>query len=188
MIRRLYALAFGLHFGVMQTSYFFQLEILLTAAYTGFIMATLGWLAGVLAGLFLPGGHRQGHGVNTPLAAWHLAGLAAYYAALALLSLYPYNLTLLPVYCLLIMVSGAQSGNFFKLNQPLFPSTASLFFMENNGFIIGWVAGFIGFVMFGIGFLHYGPVVIGAALVPMILLYSGSLRLNNSASSHPTGP
>ncbi|MDH5510294.1 MAG: hypothetical protein OEZ32_08055 [Nitrospinota bacterium] len=187
MTRTIYALAFGLYFGVIQTAYFFGLEILLTAAYTSFITATLAWISGVIAGLFLPDGRGDGGRMTNltvakpliarplmawPLVAWHIAGLLAYYGAMVLLSSFPYDFSLLPAYWILIMISGAQAGHFFRINQPYFPTAAQLFLMENNGFIIGWISGFGGFVALGVKSLLITPAALGLTLIPMILLHA----------------
>ncbi|MDH5637818.1 MAG: hypothetical protein OEZ04_04950 [Nitrospinota bacterium] len=181
MMRIIYALVFGVYFGVIQTAYFFGLEILLTAAYTSFVTATLAWISGAMAGLFLPDG--QGANIRVakplvakplvaPLVAWHVAGLLAYYGAMALLYSFPYDFSLLPAYWILIMISGAQAGHFFRINQPYFPTSAQLFLMENNGFILGWVVGFGGFVALGVKSLLISPAALGVALIPMVLLHA----------------
>ncbi|MDH5477277.1 MAG: hypothetical protein OEY50_03000 [Nitrospinota bacterium] len=192
MIRITYALLFGAYFGMIQTAYFFGLEILLTAAYTSFVTATLAWIGGAIAGLFLPDGHGTAQSSTSPagplvvgpLIGWHVAGLAAYYITSALLFSFPYNFAILPFCLPLIMVSGAQTGHFFRVNQPFFPTTAQLFLWENNGFIIGWLAGFTGFVVFGIQFLRFGPAALGLALAPLIFLRARSARVEQK---EPTG-
>jgi len=185
MIHRVYAVGFGLYFGLAQTAYFFQMEILLTAAYTGFITATLAWIGGALAGLLMPRWLAGEESLARGLVAWHGAGLAAYYMALALLAFFPYDFSLLPVYCLLIMVSGAQAGHFFRANQKYFPSAASLFLMENNGFILGWLGGFAGFVAFGVGFNQVAPLALSAPLIPILLLYARACEASHTPETRP---
>jgi len=172
MTRYAYTILFGWWFGVIQSSYFFQLEIFLTAAYTGFITATLAWIAGSIAGLYLA---RPANG-SPPLIIWHAAGLAAYYTCLLSLAAFPYQLALTPLYFILIMVSGGQTGHFFAYNQKTFPKASTLFFMENNGFILGWLVGFSGFVMAGVDFHYYFPLVAGTALVPLALYHGKKMK------------
>ncbi len=151
-----YATLMGIHFALLQTGYFFELQIGLTAAYPSFITVILSWLAGSVIGL------RAGRGGADYSLLLHVASLAAYGACVLLLNTWPYQTGLLPLYAALIMVSGAQAGYFFAVNTKLFSSVSRLFLMENNGFVAGWIIGFFGFVAFGHSFDIIGPATMGA--------------------------
>src|SRR5437773_2180125 len=113
---RSYFVASGFLFAFLQTGLFFQLQFRLTSAYPSFLAVTLAWLVGSGAGLWL--GRKENGGGRT---AWLAASLAAYYLVLILLRQFPYRIGWLPVYGLLIAVSGAQAGHFFAVNRSLLP-------------------------------------------------------------------
>jgi len=150
-----YATLMGVHFALLQTGYFFELQIGLTAAYPSFITVILSWLAGSVIGL------RAGRGDADYSISSHIASLAAFGACVFSLRTWPYQMELAPLYATLIMISGAQAGHFFAANTKLFKSVSRLLFMENNGFIAGWIIGFFGFVMFGHRFDIIGPAMMG---------------------------
>ena len=91
------------------------------------------------------------------------ASLVSYYLVMVLLRMVPYRIELLPVFGLLIVVCGIQAGHFFGANRALLESSSSLFFWENNGFVLGWIVGYAGFVGFGTAFHWLAPALAGAA-------------------------
>lgn len=161
----------GVFFAILQTSYFFELEIWLTAAYPGFLTIMLGWLLGNVLGL--AAGKRWDNKGRSPLillSVFILASLTAYYISISLLKAYPYQMAYLPFYAVMIMVSGAQAGHFFNASRSIFISVSTLFFLENNGFVIGWIIGFFGFVMYGSRFNVVAPGALGIVCIFLLWL------------------
>lgn len=153
----------GVFLAIIQTCYFFGLGIWLTAAYPGYLTLLLGWFAGTVAGLYV--GNKTGAGSLRRDWFWVLASLTAFYLSHILLKTFPYETPALLAHGLLITVSGAQAGHFFASNRALFQTASRLFFLENNGFVVGWVLGFLGFVWQGSYFIFFAP-----ALAALILL------------------
>lgn len=149
--------AMGLLFALVQSGLFFQLQLRLTAAYPSFLTVTLAWLIGSLVGLWV-GRRKPG---STGFLAWMAASLVGYYLVMVLLRRFPYTIELLPVMGLLIVMCGVQAGHFFGANRSLFDSSASLFFWENNGFLLGWIVGYAGYVRFGNAFHWASPALAG---------------------------
>jgi len=165
----LYVTLFGVFFALLQTSYFFQLEIWLTAAYPAFLTITLGWLMGNIVGLRFD---TTPWGKAIPLAVWLLISLGAYYLVIVLLQLFPDQRLLLPLYGVCIGLAGMLAGRFFVISRTLFSSSAKLFFMENNGFVLGWVLGFFGFVWRGHIFNLTAPFIFGGLNLLLLRLVS----------------
>lgn len=163
-----FAVCMGLFFAVTQTGYFFQLELRLTAAYPSFLAVTIAWLGGSAAGLYFGEVGQKGRMPGAGVLMFLAASLLAYYMTIITLRAFPYRIELLALYCPLIAVSGAQAGHFFRVCQALFDRTSTLFFMENNGFVIGWIAGFFGFVLYGSMFNWVAPTVLFASLAALI--------------------
>lgn len=149
--------AMGLLFAVLQAGFFFELQLRLTAAYPSYLTVTLAWLLGSVAGLWLG---RKAEGASG-LVGWMAASLAGYYLVLVLLRAFPYKIEALPVMGILIGVCGIQAGHFFGANRSLFESSSSLFLWENNGFLLGWVVGYAGYVAFGTLFHWISPALVG---------------------------
>lgn len=125
------AVTAGLLFAACQVGYFVRMEFNLSSTYVSYY-ATIGlWLLGSLAGLALR--RRE---LGTPLL---LAGLAAYYLQGAVLARSPYDFGLLPLYGLCIFTTALYSGHFFRWARRSFGSAKSLFFHENNGFLLGYL-------------------------------------------------
>jgi len=67
----------------------------------------------------------------------------------------------LPVYGVMIGISRVLVGRFFVGACFIFKTSARLFSMENNGFVVGWILGFLGFLWFGHTFNIVAPIVLG---------------------------
>lgn len=154
-----HVVAMGVLFAVVQFGLFFQLQLRLTAAYPSFLTVTLAWLIGSVAGLWL--GRRGQSTLGFKI--WLAASLVSYYLVMVLLRVFPYTIALLPVLGLLIVICGIQAGQFFAANRSLLESSASLFFWENNGFVLGWIVGYAGYVAFGNAFHWEAPALAGLA-------------------------
>src|SRR6185312_4660624 len=98
---RLGALSFsaGLHFAVVQTSYFLLLEARLSSRASSYFLALLFWLVGLFLGLRLGGGGRFGAALA--------ASLVAYQAAHRLAAWAPFHPALYVAVGLGSIVSGA---------------------------------------------------------------------------------
>ncbi|HAH06269.1 MAG TPA: hypothetical protein DCM05_07030 [Elusimicrobia bacterium] len=140
--------AAGFFFAVLQFSYYLLLEWRLSSAWTTYALLTLGWLAGVWAGLRLKPGRD-------------LAFLAASLGAYGLLSTTsgwsPFDDRLRPLFALCAGLSGAHAGTFFRTAYARLQDARSLLLHENNGFLVGLLAGFLGFYGFGWTFSLWAP-------------------------------
>jgi hypothetical protein len=155
MTGRVFALTFGLLLALLQTGYFFHLSVRLTAAYPSYLTVLVGWLAGSAVGLAMA--RRHGGTLR-----WIGAALLAYYVSYGLLRLFPYDLSLLPLHAVAVFVCGIMAGVFFVEARPLLPTAAALFFWENNGFVLGWLVGFFGYVKGAETFTLAAPPAVAA--------------------------
>ncbi len=171
-----YVTSMGVFFAILQTSYFFELEIWLTAAYPGFLTIMLGWLTGNILGLAAGRRWDRERRSFAVLSTLLFASLIAYYLSTSFLKAHPYQMAYLPFYAVMIMVSGAQAGHFFNASRSIFDSASTLFFHENNGFVIGWIIGFFGFITYGSWFNLVAPAALGLLC---ILLSWFAFRLDN---------
>lgn len=131
----------GLFFATCQVGYFIQLEFYLSATVVSFY-ATLGmWLLGGLVGLLIRN--------DSATLALMATGLSAYYAFGWALRQHPYDLRFLPLYLSLIFASALYSGYFFRHARPQFARAQSLFFHENNGFLLGYVVAILELLLHG---------------------------------------
>lgn len=161
-----YAVGMGLLFAFLQVGYFWELQFRLTAAYPSFLTVTLSWLVGGIVGLWTGQRSRSRHG-----AGWMIASLCAFGLVAWLLRKFPYQSGWLPVHGALIAVSGAQAGHFFAVNRGLLGSAGRLFLWENNGFVLGWLVGYVGYVKLGSSFPLAAPMVTG--LLVLLLKVAG---------------
>lgn len=164
----LFVIIMGVFFAVLQTCYFFQLEIWLTAAYPSFLTIMLGWLVGSIAGLIILSSSSRV--ILKSCRTWLVLSIGAYYSVIGLLQTYPYRMKFLPIYGILIGISGVLAGRFFVEFRLIFKTTARLFFMENNGFVLGWILGFWGFVWYGHTFNLVAPLALGLVCFTLLLL------------------
>jgi hypothetical protein len=149
------AVTAGLLFAACQVGYFVRMEFSLSSTYVSYY-ATIGvWLLGALVGLAIRGDRTGG-----PLL---LAGLAAYYLAGAVLARAPYDFGLLPLYGLCIFTTALYSGHFFRRARRSFGSANSLFFHENNGFLLGYLLAVAQLLLHGQVSQQILPAVLAAA-------------------------
>jgi hypothetical protein len=160
LIRGWYPVLVGVYLGLLQTGYFFQLTLMLSSGFTTYLMVTLCWLAGSAAGAgYL---HRRAIGLKLLL----VAGLLTYGICAALVMALPFNTSLWLVYAALVFVTGIFPGVFFARLSQVYPA-GTLFFRENNGFLIGLVLGTLLFMLQGRATLWVMPVICGALLLVM---------------------
>jgi hypothetical protein len=154
LLMRLYLLAGGFFFAALQFSCYLSLEWQLSSAWTTYALVTLGWLAGVPIGLRL--GSR-----DEALLASSLAGYALLSAAS---SRHPFDDRWLPLYALCVLTSGAYAGAFFRSSCARFKDARAILLHENNGFLLGMLASFLGFYLFGGRFSLWAPAAAGLLL------------------------
>jgi hypothetical protein len=158
LIRRWYPVLVGVYLGLLQTGYFFQLTLMLSSGFTTYLMVTLCWLAGSAAGAgFL---YRRAVGLKILL----VAGLVTYGICAALVMALPFNTSLWLIYAALVFVTGIFPGVFFARLSQVYEA-GTLFFRENNGFLVGLVAGTLLFMLYGRATLWVMPVLGGVLLM-----------------------
>ena len=86
-----------------------------------------------------------------------LAGLAPY-ASFGLLALAAYDTSLIWLHGLLVITTALYAGHFFQQERQNFERIGDLFFWENNGFVLGLIAGVAGFIFYGRPFLYAIPL------------------------------
>ncbi len=146
----LFAALTGFHLAVLQFSYFFLLLINVTSTYITYMTVVIAWMLGTLIGLVLP---RLNGGLAMVL------GVAGYYAAYAWVINNPLAPATLPLAAVGVAITGLWAGRFFIVMRPLFVRVDRMFFHENNGFLIGIIAVFMGFTLAGRPFLLWTPLL-----------------------------
>jgi hypothetical protein len=170
-MRWIYLLLVGIFFGALQTAYFFRLSFALASTYNTFLMVTLAWLAGSLIGLR----------VRLPLRLGSWLCLMPYLLAQVLVNGLPYRADLWPIYAMLVLFSGIFSGLFFAQMGEVVRPVRRLFFIENNGFIIGLVGSTFLYLVGGRVLLWIAPI----GLAVLCWLYTPEIAMDNEVSSHP---
>lgn len=153
----------GLHFAILQTSYFLLLEAYLSSQSLSYFVTLFFWLLGLLLGLNL-GADRWFVGLLG-------AGVLGYYATFALTRALPFHAALYPVAAVASVVSGLLPGFFFRFAARRWANVRGPLLYENNGFLLGLVFSLRGAIHFGGHLLAFGPVA-GAALVLVAELLS----------------
>ncbi len=170
-----YTTLMGVMFALIQTGYFFHLSMWVTSAYPGFLTVTVCWLGGGVFGLYFSGKEKISIFESPMKNIYFLcASLTAYYLSYILCNLKPFILETLIAHGLLVIISGAQAGFFFGTGKAMFKKVSTLFFMENNGFILGWIVGFGGFVLWGTLFTLSAPLLT-FTIILILLLRQNSL-------------
>ncbi len=171
ILRWLYPSLVGSLLGLMQTGLFFQLTFTLSSSFRTFLMITICWLLGSVVGIVIA------RLVNLHLNGFVLIAMLAYFACAMLLGAAPFVTQLWPLYAFCIMLTGIFPGVFFvKLSR--YYSARQLFFRENNGFIIGLVAGTLLFLVLGRAVLWILPVLLAAFVMLCTSFFFNSSRLN----------
>jgi uncharacterized membrane protein YoaK (UPF0700 family) len=146
----------GMLFGLIQTGLFFQLSFTLSSSFRTFLMVTICWLIGSAIGIQIA---RSIITRRWQMNILLLVALLAYYGCALFLRSAPFDTQLWPVYAVLIVVSGLYPGAFFVRMGAVY-TARDLFFRENNGFIVGVMAGTILFMVLGRGILWVAPVIL----------------------------
>ncbi|MEW6544774.1 MAG: hypothetical protein AB1411_14340 [Nitrospirota bacterium] len=180
LLPSLFALTAGFYFAVCQVGYFVHLQFHLSSTFVSYYTTIGVWLLGGLLGLFVR---------VKRLEFWMVAaGLGAYYAQGLVLRQHPYDLRWLPVYLLFVFATAVYSGYFFRRARAAFPSAKSLFFHENNGFLLGCFVALIELLLKGQVSQQVLPAL-GAVghLAMLALLHAGWPGRNAPVVAHTSG-
>jgi len=145
----------GWFFANLQFSYLMLLQINISSAYLTYMLITLAWMSGAITGLWVP---RLNMMFGVAL------GVVSYYMVALLLATQPFSLLTLPISAMGVALSGLWAGRFFVVMLDRFKTADRIFFHENNGFIMGGAAFFIGFTLLGRPFLMAMPLVLSGFL------------------------
>ncbi|GJL65885.1 MAG: hypothetical protein NPIRA05_08560 [Nitrospirales bacterium] len=152
----LFAFLCGFHLALLQFDYFFLLLLHVTSTYITYAVIVFSWMTGTLFGLLWNRLH--------PCLAL-LAGLASYYAIYGLVISNPLSASALPLASVGVAITGLWAGRFFVVVFPFFGRIDFVLFHENNGFLLGIVAVFVGFTLLGKAFLLWSPLLSGMILL-----------------------
>lgn len=156
-LQRFYPLLVGIFPGLIQTGLFFQLAFTLSSSYGTYLMVTLSWLSGSAAGVYFLAR------LKLPLRGFLLLSLLAYAACAVLLLSFPFRSELWWLYAPIVLLAGVYPGVFFARMSSIYPAR-TLFFGENNGFIVGLVAGTLLFMLFGRVILWLAPGMVAGMI------------------------
>ncbi|TRZ98238.1 MAG: hypothetical protein D4R81_11025 [Nitrospiraceae bacterium] len=145
--------AAGFCFAVLQFCFFFLLESQLSSAWNSYAAVTHAWMAGILIGLMV-----SFETSRMRRAIW-LVNLPCYYGVWLGLRAWPFDARALPLYALLVAGSGLFAGHFFRASFAQTKNARSLLLHENNGFVLGLLAGLLGFAANGRLFLLLAPAL-----------------------------
>jgi hypothetical protein len=147
----------GIFFAVLQMSYFFSLQTLLTSTILSYFSIVFCWLVGAIIGLKF----FEFVGERVIL----VSSIVAYYLFLIILCFNKFNTMLLPIYVVLIIISSIYAGYFFPFQSKFFKKINYLFLIENNGFVFGILLAYIFFMFYGINFLIFVPGIVFLVLL-----------------------
>lgn len=143
MNRKLYVMCGGALFAILQFSYYLQMEWLMSSTWITYSTVVVAWLIGAIVGL----GYALENGW---FGAIMLAvNILAFYSMRLGLYLRPFDNRLLPIYAIMIAISGAYVGLFMRANFKTMVGARELLLHENNGFILGLLISFLGFFLKG---------------------------------------
>lgn len=140
----------GLHLGLLQTALFFAAQVYVSATALGYFVVVTAWMAGVLVSI------RSGRPRHLPAAL--ALSVGALMVLLAAGSVLAPGARLYPLVFALAFASALPAGTFFRHYSGRHASS-TLFLHENNGFVLGLLAGMFGFVHWGVDFLPVGPLL-----------------------------
>jgi hypothetical protein len=157
-LRWIYPSLVGMLLGLLQTGLFFQLAFTLSSSFRTFLMITVCWLLGSAVGLQLA--RRVTWALNWVL----VLALGAYFGCVLLLALAPFQTQIWPLYAGLIVLMGLYPGLFF-VRLSSYYTARTLFFRENNGFILGLMSGTLLFLVMGRSVLWTLPILVGSIVI-----------------------
>ncbi|MFQ5560529.1 MAG: hypothetical protein ACE5FU_08100, partial [Nitrospinota bacterium] len=140
----------GVHLGIVQISAYFTIQCFVTATFFAYFALLISWMAGAIFNLKFALPKTLSHSL--------LLSTVAYFFLLLLVTQFPPFPGLYPVLVLLLFLLSAPAGAFFRENSSKTPPH-SLFFHENNGFVIGNIVTLLAFLKWGVYFLYLGPLL-----------------------------
>lgn len=158
IVRAIYPSLVGLLLGLLQTGLFFQLSFTLSSSFRTFLMITVCWLLGSVIGL------RFAKQITWSLNAVLVVALVAYFACVILLAVAPFQTQIWPLYAGLIVLMGLYPGLFFARLSGYY-SAGTLFFRENNGFILGLISETLLFLVLGRSALWTMPILAASIVI-----------------------
>ena len=171
MIRlNLYAFLTGVYLALLEFGYFLILELNVSSTYVTYMIVVSCWMVGAVTGLWWK---------RITLTQGLIVGLAGYYGVTYLVTLYPYSRATLVVAAVGVWLAGLWAGRFFLATFKHFKRADTLFFHENNGFLVGIVGLMVGFTTLGRPFLVWAPLGCAAAIVALNAI--GKRHQNNTA-------
>jgi len=155
--KAIYPVLVGVLLGLLQTGLFFQLSFTLSSSFSTYLLVVICWLIGSMVGVAYLAKF------SIKLVFFLLVSLAAYGVCGWLLDTAPFNSSLRPFYALLVVISGVYPGVFFARMKTRY-TASTLFFRENNGFILGLMVGTFGFMLAGRLFLWSSPLALAVVI------------------------
>lgn len=155
-VRVLPLFLYGMHFGVVQIAVYFLIQVYVTASFMGYFAVVLAWMAGVVVSLRFAVPRR----LSTAL----FVSTGAYFGLLGLTSILTPYLAALPLIAILVGLTSLPAGAIFRVYSARI-AASSLFFHENNGFVLGYLLSMFGFVKWGVNYLQWAPLLSLAVVV-----------------------
>ncbi len=128
--------------GLLQSGLFFALTFTLSAGFSTYLLITICWLTGGVAGATYVKDSKFS------LRLLLLSTSFIYVLCISMVNSNPFNTQMWPIYGCLIGFAGIYPGVFFA-RMSAFVSARMLLFWENNGFIVGLVISTLLFTLFG---------------------------------------
>ncbi len=147
--------------GLMQWGVLVWLASYLSSTALVYLLSTAVWLCGSVFGLL-----ARGRGLEW---AWLAAAMIAYSACRAVAVAHPYDLSVLPSLLLCVAVMGAYAGRFYRFRAPCFGNVKWLLFLENTGFVLGFLSAVLALFVWGeraLWTVPWGVAAIALATVP----------------------
>ena len=144
----------GVFLGLLQMGYVFSVHMMLSSTFNSYLYILTAWLIGGIIGVC---SKRM---KSLPLVL--LAAVISYAISQFLLSIAPFHKEFLVVHASLSSSGGILGGVLFKLARPWFTHVRDMFFHENNGFLCGIIAAFIGTTLYGHAFVVIAPMALAA--------------------------
>lgn len=141
----------GAFFGVLQICLFLTVQCFLTATASGYFVVVLGWLTGLVLFLNLSKVRSQTEALTVAIVVYYIHYLFLSQTNIPIVA--GYGLTFIAS-----MLSALPAAYLFR-NGKQEHSATFLFFNENNGFILGYLITFLGFMKFGNRMLQWAPLV-----------------------------
>ena len=166
----------GVFLGLLQMGYVFSVHMMLSSTINSYLYILTAWLIGGIIGVC---SQRM---KSLPLVL--LAAVISYAISQFLLSIAPFHKELLVVHAALSSSGGILGGVLFQHARPWFTYVRDMFFHENNGFLCGIIAAFIGTTLYGHAFVVIAPIAL-AAITQFARLYTQITVIPTKSGNNP---